>query len=354
MDNFNLQAFVKKSKDEYYTNLYEGKEKHSMEEKMHDDDHKMEEKMHHKDHKMEENHQNLHPEVAERIEGLLNIPMKAKFLSAGVDLINDYLEDEPMDVEDVVSHLANELTKEYHIAGEHGTAVAIDEDEEDPNEMDETLNESVDLKSLMNGDKVNNDALVVMATSYKDEDDARKKAMRPKSIKDNSKNAGPGAKLMVFANLAGGPDREMKIEDGKVVDIRLFSDWDNMNEEVVKEVSLNASELETAMAALGGILGLPAVAFLSAKAQEKLKAMKDKKAVSAGLTEEEEIEIEDETPAMDLDLDISADEPDNKEVFSQLVDAYESAKELGDEKLTRQLANTITYFNKTIIFGDKD
>ena len=37
---------------------------------------------------------------------------------------------------------------------------------------------------------------------------------------------GPGAKLMVFANLAGGPDREMKIEDGKVVDIRLLSDWD--------------------------------------------------------------------------------------------------------------------------------
>ena len=88
------------------------------------------------------------------------------------------------------------------------------------------LNETVDLKSLMNGDKVNNDALVVMATSYKDEDDARKKAMRPKSIKDNSENAGPGAKLMVFANLAGGPDREMKIEDGKVVDIRLLSDWD--------------------------------------------------------------------------------------------------------------------------------
>ena len=88
------------------------------------------------------------------------------------------------------------------------------------------LNEAVDLKSLMNGDKVNNDALVVMATSYKDEDDARKKAMRPKSIKDNSENAGPGAKLMVFANLAGGPDREMKIEDGKVVDIRLLSDWD--------------------------------------------------------------------------------------------------------------------------------
>lgn len=298
MDNFNLQAFVKKSKDEYYTNLYEGKKKHSMEEKMHDDDHKMEgemhdddhkmeEKMHHKDHKMEEkmhdddhkmegekhhkdhkmeeNHQNLDPEVAERIEGLLNIPMKAKFLSVGVDLINDFLQDEAMDVEDVVSHLANELEKEYHTAGDHDTAVALDEgeDEEDPHEMDETV-----------------------------------------------------------------------------------------EEDLTNEVSLNVSDVEAAMSFLGGALGLPAVAFLSAKAQEKLKAMKDKKAVSANLTEEEEIEIEDETPAMDLDM--SADKPDNKEVFSQLVDAYESAKELGDEKLTRQLANTITYFNKTIIFGDED
>ena len=57
---------------------------------------------------------------------------------------------------------------------------------------------------------------------------------------------------------------------------------------------------------------------------------------------------------MDLDLEAPTEEPDNKEVFSQLVDAYEAAKELGDEKLTRQLANTITYFNKTIIFGDEE
>jgi hypothetical protein len=203
MDNFNLQKFVKKSKNEFYTNLYEGKKEHSMEEKMHDEDHEMEEKMHNKDHKMEENHQSLDPEVADRIEGLLNIPMKAKFLSAGVDLINDFLEDEAMDVEDVVSHLANELEKEYRTAGDHDTAVALDEEEEDAEE-------------------------------------------------------------------------------------------------------------------------------------------------------EMDVEIEDEVPEMDLDLDTSTDEPDNKEVFSQLVDAYESAKQLGDEKLTRQLANTITYFNKTIIFGDEE
>ena len=210
MDNFNLQKFVKKSKNEFYTNLYEGKKKHSMEEEMHDDDHKMEEKMHDKDHKMEEkmhdddhkmeeNHQSLDPEVADRIEGLLNIPMKAKFLSVGHDLINDFLEDEAMDVEDIVSHLANELEKYYKASATPPTSAIMEEE-------------------------------------------------------------------------------DIEVED----------------------------------------------------------------------------EVEVEAPAMDVDLEAPTEEPDNKEVFSQLVDAYEAAKELGDEKLTRQLANTITYFNKTIIFGDEE
>jgi flagellar hook-basal body complex protein FliE len=275
MDNFNLQKFVKKSKNEFYTNLYEGKKKHSMEEGnkdveesapgyqhdcaahvMHEshgyglclqgrhtlvetteghaevthydvmfksgnivekipvnelkvitsESHKhkkMEEKMHDDDHKMEENHQSLDPEVADRIEGLLNIPMKAKFINTGVNLINDFLQDEVMDVEDVISHLANELTKEYHTAADHSSAVALEEEEE---------------------------------------------------------------------------------------------------------------------------------------------------------VEDVEIEAPEASMDMDVDVDMStpSEEPDNKEVFSQLVDAYEAAKELGDEKLTRQLANTITYFNKTIIFGDEE
>jgi len=164
---------------------------------------KMEEKMHDDDHKMEENHQSLDPEVADRIEGLLNIPMKAKFINTGVNLINDFLQDEVMDVEDVISHLANELTKEYHTAADHSSAVALEEEEE---------------------------------------------------------------------------------------------------------------------------------------------------------VEDVEIEAPEASMDMDVDVDMStpSEEPDNKEVFSQLVDAYEAAKELGDEKLTRQLANTITYFNKTIIFGDEE
>ena len=264
MDNFNLQSFVKKSKNEFYANLYEGQKEHSMEEKMHD-----------KDHKMEENHQSLDPEVADRIEGLLNISMKAKFINTGVNLINDFLQDEPMDVEDVISHLANELTKEYHIAGDYSDTMAL---------------------------------------------------------------------------------------EGEIADEMEDEFYDGEHEEkkdLTNEVSMDASAIETAVAALSGILGLPAVAYLSQKAQDKLKALKGKEALKEE-EGDEEIEVEDEieVPAevdIDMDMDMEAPESeaeDSKEIFSKLVDAYESAKALGDEKLTRQLANTITYFNKSVIFGD--
>ncbi len=78
--------------------------------------------------------------------------------------------------------------------------------------------------------------------------------------------------------------------------------------------------------------------------------------------EEDEVEIEDEEtveePAADEDMidadmeggmDMDAGSDEAKTAFDELTDAYRSAKELGDEKLIRQLANTITYFNKNII-----
>ena len=232
MNEFNLQKFVKKSKDEYYSKLYESKTDHSMDEEVE------------------------HEDVKEgingaRIEGLLNIELKDKFLSAGHALITDFLEDEMMDVGEIVSHLANELEKHY------------------------------------------------AAPTY--------------------------------------------------------------GEEALEEVSLNATEIETAMAALGGILGLPAVAYLSQKAQDKLKDLKAKGKEAINLKEEEgdeEVEVEDEIEVeAPIEDEVSMEAPedeaeDSKEIFAKLVDAYESAKKLGDEKLTRQLANTITYFNKSVIFGD--
>lgn len=52
---------------------------------------------------------------------------------------------------------------------------------------------------------------------------------------------------------------------------------------------------------------------------------------------------------MDTEGDIDAGSSESKKAFSELTDAYRAAKELGDEKLIRQIANTITYFNKNII-----
>ncbi len=300
MDNFNLQNFVKKSKDEFYANLYEGKKKHSMEEEMHDDVKEEE--------KVDENHQSLDNEVADRIEGLLNIPMKAKFLSAGVDLINDFLEDEAMDVEDIVSHLANELTKEYHAAGDHDSAVGLEEISLNVSDVEAAM-------SFLGG------ALGLPAVAFL-------------SAKAQEK----------LQDLKKSKSKETASE-GK---------------EKLEEISLNVSDVEAAMSFLGGALGLPAVAFLSAKAQEKLQDLKKSKEEKALKEEDgEEIEIEDEmeVPAVDVaDVEMEAPEgeaEDSKEIFAKLVDAYESAKALGDDKLTRQLANTITYFNKSVIFGDE-
>ena len=50
-------------------------------------------------------------EVADRIEGFLNIPMKKKLLDAWEDLFYDLVDDEPFNMEDVLAHLSNEMGK---------------------------------------------------------------------------------------------------------------------------------------------------------------------------------------------------------------------------------------------------
>ena len=51
----------------------------------------------------------LNKELSDRIEGLLNQPMKKKFMDIGMDLVQDLLEEDPFNVDDVITHLANEL-----------------------------------------------------------------------------------------------------------------------------------------------------------------------------------------------------------------------------------------------------
>ena len=75
---------------------------------------------------------------------------------------------------------------------------------------------------------------------------------------------------------------------------------------------------------------------------------------------------DEEVPAEDAAVDVTADDtqvdvnmdgvPDvdtgsaeSKKAFTSLVDTYNSAKELGDPKLTQMIANALTYYNKNII-----
>ena len=75
-------------------------------------------------------------DVADRIEGFLNIPMKKKFLDAWEDLFYDLVDDEPFYVDDVIAHLANEMSKSIYgnqMAGDRlaGIGVVDDFDQEE-------------------------------------------------------------------------------------------------------------------------------------------------------------------------------------------------------------------------------
>ena len=51
-------------------------------------------------------------DVAERIEGMLSIPLKRNFLDSFMDVWQDLIEEDPFYAEDVINHLNNEMHKE--------------------------------------------------------------------------------------------------------------------------------------------------------------------------------------------------------------------------------------------------
>ena len=85
-----------------------------------------------KENKDKMNEVRIDREVAGRIEGLLNIPMKAKFLNAFEDLLYDLLDDEPFYVDDVIAHLSNEMHKRVNgnqMAGDRLAGIGESSDE---------------------------------------------------------------------------------------------------------------------------------------------------------------------------------------------------------------------------------
>jgi hypothetical protein len=69
-------------------------------------------------------------DVADRIEGLLNQPMKKKFLDTFMDLWQDLIEEDPFYAEDVINHLNNEMHKEidgYQAMGDRLNSIPMEE-----------------------------------------------------------------------------------------------------------------------------------------------------------------------------------------------------------------------------------
>ena len=93
--------------------------------------------------------------VGSRIEGLLNIEMKNKFLNAGMDLIQDVLEDDEFFIEDIVDHLAIELNKYYDERASLGSKINDLEEEKS-----EDIEESEEISELAGTESV--DALTAL------------------------------------------------------------------------------------------------------------------------------------------------------------------------------------------------
>ena len=88
-------------------------------------------------------------DVANRIESFLNISMKKKFLDAWEDLFYDLVDDEPFYVDDVIAHLANEMSKSIYgnqMAGDRlaGIGVVDDFEQEEFTDIGESSDEYVD------------------------------------------------------------------------------------------------------------------------------------------------------------------------------------------------------------------
>lgn len=100
---------------------------------------------------------------------------------------------------------------------------------------------------------------------------------------------------------------------------------------------------------------------------DKVRTLSIDETLSEAKKEEEEtpedVDIDVEAPVeevpdtVDTSVDVNMDgvpdvdtgSSESKKAFTNLVDTYNAAKELGDPKLTQMIANALTYYNKNII-----
>mgnify|MGYP003642933822 FL=1 len=89
------------------------------------------------------------------------------------------------------------------------------------------------------------------------------------------------------------------------------------------------------------------------KDDEKL----DEVEVTEAETEDEDVEVEEEVEIEteetdDVGIDATEMEGDEGEILSHLMKALGMAKSMGDEKLTKQIGNTVTFLTRQFISGE--
>ena len=91
-------------------------------------------------------------DVAQRIEGMLSIPLKRKFLDAFMDLWQDLIEEDPFYAEDVINHLNNEMHREiagYQAMGDR--LAGMEEGAMQPGEADLEAGETGNMDAFTEG-----------------------------------------------------------------------------------------------------------------------------------------------------------------------------------------------------------
>tara|TARA_R110001592_G_scaffold161802_3_gene394608 strand:+ start:1784 stop:2212 length:429 start_codon:yes stop_codon:yes gene_type:complete len=83
----------------------------------------------------------------------------------------------------------------------------------------------------------------------------------------------------------------------------------------------------------------------------------DEVEVTEAETEDEDVEVEEEVEIEteetdDVGIDATEMEGDEGEILSHLMKALGMAKSMGDEKLTKQIGNTVTFLTRQFISGE--
>jgi hypothetical protein len=185
-----------------------------------------------------------------------------------------------------------------------------------------------------------------------------------------------------FGDAGSAPDEDDNYDDSRDVYDDQYPDMAESIDENVSDIpsSVSKSSVELLISAAKRIIGALKDSGFEQEdiydyIMDKVKTLSVDEALFEAKKDEEESDTEDvivaepgegEVPAEDVAVDVAdtntqvdvnmdgvpdvdTGSAESKKAFTSLVDTYNSAKELGDPKLTQMIANALTYYNKNII-----